>query len=60
MKDGILRRILDIGCLLLLTSVFMDSYLWISRGYLIPCWTMAAMSTGVIALLQVLKRNVLS
>jgi len=53
-----LSRILDLASLLLLTSVVMDSYLWVSRQYLIPCWTMAAMSAGVIALLQVLKHQI--
>lgn len=53
-----LSRILDIASLLLLTSVVMDGFLWVSRHYLIPCWTMAAMSAGVIILLQVLKHQI--
>ena len=53
-----LSRILDLASLLLLTSVVMDSYLWISSQYLIPCWTMAAMSAGVIALMQVVKHQI--
>ncbi len=60
MKTEVLRRILNIGSLLLLTSVIMDSYLWISRRYMIPSWTMAAMSAGMIILLQVLSRVPLS
>lgn len=51
-----LKLLLDLGCLGFLSSVVMDSYLWITQGYMIPCWTMAAMSTGMILLLQVLKR----
>ena len=27
-KDCVLRRVLDVGCLLLHTSVVMDTYLW--------------------------------
>jgi len=57
MGEG-LSRILDLASLLLLTSVVVDSYLWFSRRYLIPCWTMAAMSAGMIALLQVLKHQI--
>lgn len=53
-----LRIILDLGCLALLSSVVMDSYLWIAQGYLIPCWTMAVMSTGLILVFQVLKRRI--
>lgn len=53
-----LSRILDIASLLLLSSVVMDSVLWFSRQYLIPSWTMAAMSAGVIVLLQALKRQI--
>ena len=53
----LLHRILDVDCLFLLTSVVMDSVLWIARQYLIPCWTIAAMSAGLIALLQALKRQ---
>lgn len=54
----VLRRILDIACLLALTSVVMDSVLWVVRQYMIPCWTLAAVSAGAIALLQVLKRQI--
>lgn len=56
--NKILGRVLDLGCLALLSSVVMDSYLWIARCYLIPCWTMAVMSAGLITLLQVLKRQI--
>ncbi len=40
----------------LLTSVAMDSILWLVCGYLIPCWTMAAMSLGLILLIFVLQK----
>ena len=53
----VLRGILDVGCLILLTSVVMDTFLWVSGKYLIPCWTMAVLSGGLIALLHVLKRQ---
>jgi len=51
-----MKRLINIACLGLGTSVVMDSYLWMANGYLIPSWTMAAMSAGVILLLQVIKR----
>ncbi len=60
MKTRVFRRFLDVGCLLLLTSVLMDTYLWVSSRYMIPSWTMAAMSAGMIVLLQVLARVPLS
>jgi hypothetical protein len=41
--SGALWLVLDIGYLGLISSVIMDSYLWMARGYLVPCWTMAAM-----------------
>jgi len=50
------KRVLDVACVLLLTSSIMDSYLWIANQYHVPCWTIAVMSTGFILLLQVLKR----
>jgi len=46
---------IDVGCIGLASSVFMDSYFWVTGRYLIPCWTMAAMSLGMILLLQVVK-----
>ena len=48
---------LDISYLGLISSVIMDSDLWMARGYLVPCWTMAAISAGVICLFQMLKRQ---
>ena len=50
-----LSKVIDVACLGLASSVVMDSYLWVTQGYLIPCWTMAAMSLGVILLLQTIK-----
>jgi len=50
-----ISRIINIGCLGLASSVIMDSYLWITKGYTIPCWTMAAMSFGMILMLQVIR-----
>ena len=51
-----MNLILDVGCLALMTSVIMDTYLWITTGYQIPCWTMAVMSAGTIMMIQVIKR----
>jgi len=55
MKAKIVKRALDVACLGLSTSVFLDSLLWVKTSYMIPCWTMAVVSGGFIALIQVLK-----
>ena len=47
--------LINLSCLALMSSVVMDSYLWVTTGYLIPCWTIAVMSGGIIILLQVMK-----
>ena len=54
-----LKRILDVACAILSSSVVLDTVLWFARGYMIPCWTMAAMSLGGILLLQAFKREAL-
>jgi len=48
--------LIDLGCLMFMSSVIMDSYLWVATGYLIPCWTMVVMSGGIIILLQTIKK----
>jgi len=53
-----LKLALDLGSLGLLSSVILDTWLWLDRGYLVPCWTIAALSGGLIALFQVLKRQI--
>ena len=50
-----IKRTIDVGCIGLASSVFMDSVLWVTGRHWIPCWTMAAMSLGMILLLQVVK-----
>lgn len=54
-----IKIMLDIGCLLLLTSVIMDAYFWFLFGYMIPSWTMAVMSGGEIILLQLLRKYII-
>jgi hypothetical protein len=53
-----LNRVVDFACLGFASSVVMDAYLWVTAGYLVPSWTIAAMSLGLIVLLQVFKREV--
>jgi len=53
-----LRLVLDVGCLGLLSSVVLDTWLWFDRGYLVPCWTIAALSGGLIMVFQALRRMI--
>jgi hypothetical protein len=53
-----LKRVLDFACIGFASSVVMDAYLWVTAGYLVPSWTIATMSLGLIILLQVFKREV--
>ena len=53
-----LNRVLDFACIGFASSVVMDAYLWVTAGYLVPSWTIATMSLGLIILLQVFKREV--
>ena len=49
--------VINLACLGLMTSVVMDSYLWVTGRHWIPSWTMAAMSAGMIMVLQVLRTH---
>jgi len=53
-----LRLALDLGSLGLLSSVILDTWLWLDRGYLVPCWTIAALSGGLILVFQALRRMI--
>lgn len=52
MRLGIL---IHLASLALTTSVIMDSYFWITKRYMIPSWTIAVMSLGMILLLQLIR-----
>jgi hypothetical protein len=52
-----IKTILKLSCLGYLSSVIMDSYLWITGRHYIPSWTMAVMSGGMIVLIQALIRE---
>lgn len=52
MRLGIL---INLASLALTTSVVMDSYAWITDRYMIPSWTIAVMSLGMIILLQIIR-----
>jgi len=52
MRLGVL---IHLASLALATSVVMDSYFWITKRYMIPSWTIAVMSLGIILLLQLLR-----
>lgn len=47
--------VINLVCLGFLSSVIMDSYLWITKGFLVPSYTVAVMSFGFIVLLQYIK-----
>jgi len=52
MRLGVLINLASIA---LASSVVMDSYFWMIDRYMIPSWTIAVMSVGVIILLQVIR-----
>lgn len=54
------KPLLDIVCIILAFSAFMDSVLWLTTAYTVPCWTITAMCIGVIMLLQVIKKEIIS
>lgn len=53
-----LKTVINFACIGFASSVVMDAYLWVTAGYLVPSWTIATMSLGLIILLQVFKREV--
>lgn len=56
-KKKISKILINLASLLFLSSVIMDSYLWITQGFHVPSWTIALMSLGYIMLLQYIKKN---
>jgi len=52
----VIKTILHITSAALMTSVIMDTYLWLTTGYTIPSWTIAAMSAGCITLIEVIAK----
>ena len=51
-----IRRLLDIACIGLCTSVVIDPILWATKRYLVPSWTIGVLSAGIIVLIQVIKK----
>lgn len=51
--------IINLACLSFLTSFIMDSYLWITKKFMVPSYTVALMSLGYIVLLLYVKKNIL-
>jgi hypothetical protein len=54
------KSLLDVACIILAFSAFIDSALWLTIAYTIPCWTITAMCIGVIMLIQVIKKEMAS
>jgi hypothetical protein len=50
-----IKRLLDLACIALGTSVVLDPLLWVTKGYLVPSWTIGALSGGIIGLIQAIK-----
>lgn len=55
MKINKIKKFINLACIGLLSSVIMDTFLWFTHKYYIPCWTIGVISLSVIMLLQVLK-----
>jgi len=52
------KRLLDVGSILLLASAILDIWLWFSVSYHVPSLSIALFSLGALGLLQALKRLV--
>ena len=50
------NKVINGACLLLFTCVIMDTFFWVNNGFMIPSWTMAVMSMGMITLFQIMKQ----
>jgi len=50
-----IKRFLDLACIILAFSAFMDLLEWFLLGAFIPSWTISVMSLLWVGLIQVLK-----
>jgi len=53
-----IKRLLDVGSILLLASAILDIWLWLSISYHVPSLAIALFSFGALGLLQTIKRLV--